>query len=35
VYHRIPEYGHMDCFVGRNAARDVFPLILKELEKHN
>jgi cholesterol oxidase len=26
-------YGHMDCFIGRDAARDVFPVILEELEK--
>jgi len=26
-------YGHMDCLIGRDAARDVFPVILEELEK--
>jgi cholesterol oxidase len=31
----IPGYAHLDCFIGMNAARDVFPLILAELEKHN
>jgi cholesterol oxidase len=29
----IESYGHMDCFIGRDAARDVFPMILEELEK--
>lgn len=33
--HVIPGYGHMDCLVGKDAARDVFPLILAELEKSN
>lgn len=28
---RIPNYGHMDCFIGRNAHRDVYPIILREL----
>ncbi len=28
----IDGYGHMDCFIGRDAARDVFPAILEELE---
>lgn len=28
----IPNYGHMDCFIGRRASRDVFPTILRELE---
>lgn len=29
--HRLPGYGHLDVFFGRDAARDVFPLILSEL----
>jgi pimeloyl-ACP methyl ester carboxylesterase len=29
----VPDYGHLDIFMGQNAVRDVFPLILKELEK--
>ena len=28
----IPHYGHADCIFGRNAHRDVYPLILKHLE---
>jgi len=32
---QIPNYAHMDLFIGRNAARDVYPEILKQLNKHN
>ncbi len=28
----IPHYGHIDCIFGKNAALDVYPLILKHLE---
>jgi cholesterol oxidase len=28
----IPRYGHIDCIFGRDAARDVYPKILKHLE---
>ena len=32
--HRIiPNYGHMDLFIGRNAHRDVTPSILEELDR--
>ena len=27
----IPEYGHVDCIIGRNASRDVYPHILAHL----
>ena len=30
--HVLPRYSHLDVFLGRDAARDVFPLILSELE---
>ncbi len=30
--HVLPNYGHLDVFMGKHAARDVFPLIEKELE---
>ncbi len=30
--HVLPRYGHLDVFMGKNAARDVFPLIERELE---
>ena len=30
--HIVPDYGHMDLFIGRNAHRDVTPWILEELE---
>jgi len=33
--HVIPGYAHMDCFIGKNADKDVFPILLRELEKHN
>ena len=29
----VPDYAHMDLFIGRNASREVTPLILEELEK--
>jgi len=35
-YHSLrvlPNYGHLDMFMGENAARDVFPLMAAELEK--
>lgn len=35
VRHLIPDYAHMDCFMGKNAAKDIFPTILAELEKFN
>jgi cholesterol oxidase len=31
-HHEIPEYGHIDCIFGRDAAKDVFPLIADHLE---
>jgi cholesterol oxidase len=31
--HVIPGYGHIDCIFGKNAARDVFPLIAAHLDK--
>ncbi len=33
--HVIPGYGHIDCILGKNAARDVYPFILQHLEKFN
>jgi cholesterol oxidase len=35
VRHVIPGYAHMDCFIGKNAARDVYPIVAAELDKHN
>jgi cholesterol oxidase len=29
----IPHYGHIDCIFGQNAHKDVYPVILKHLEK--
>ena len=34
-YHRLhvlPDYGHLDVIIGKDAARDVFPLVLRELD---
>ena len=31
--HVLPEYSHLDVFIGKNAASDVFPLMLAELER--
>lgn len=30
-----PDYGHLDVFMGQNAAKDTFPFILDELNKGN
>ncbi len=30
--HVLPGYGHLDVFIGKNAARDVFPIMLAELD---
>ncbi len=31
--HVIPHYGHLDPFLGKNAVRDTFPLMLRELDR--
>ncbi len=31
--HLLPEYGHLDVFMGKNAAVDTFPLMIAELNK--
>lgn len=33
--HVIPSYGHIDCIYGKDAVKDVYPLILAHLEKTN
>ena len=30
----IPDYGHLDCWIGRNAVYDVYPYILRALDRH-
>lgn len=30
--HIVPRYSHLDMFLGKSAARDVFPIIIQELE---
>ena len=31
--HVIPGYGHIDCIYGKNASRDIFPLVLSALDE--
>ena len=31
--HIVPGYAHLDMFIGKQSAEDVFPLMLAELEK--
>jgi cholesterol oxidase len=31
--HVIADYGHLDCIIGRNAVRDVYPRMLEHLER--
>jgi len=31
--HILPNYSHLDVFIGRHAARDVFPLMIDELDR--
>jgi len=33
AFYDLPNYSHLDVFMGKDAARDVFPLIVTELEK--
>jgi choline dehydrogenase-like flavoprotein len=33
--HVVSGYAHLDCWLGANADRDVFPIALAELERHN
>lgn len=33
--HIIPGYAHMDCFIGKDAARDVYPIVTAQLDLHN
>lgn len=37
LYQRIQfaDYAHMDCFIGKNAAQDIFPTIVSELDRFN
>ncbi|OLL28879.1 glucose-methanol-choline oxidoreductase [Burkholderia sp. SRS-W-2-2016] len=32
--HLIPGYGHIDCIFGKNAAVDVYPVIVRYLDEH-
>ncbi len=31
----VPGYAHMDLFIGKDAARDVYPVITAELDRFN
>jgi hypothetical protein len=31
--HVLPDYAHLDVFIGKDASRDVFPRMLDELER--
>ena len=35
-YHRhvFADYGHMDCFIGKNASQDIFPELYTWIEKY-
>lgn len=33
AFYELPSYSHLDVFIGKSAARDVFPLIAAELER--
>ena len=37
LYQRIvfPDYAHMDCYIGKDAARDIYPTIVAELDRFN
>ncbi|KAI1126383.1 glucose-methanol-choline oxidoreductase [Nemania abortiva] len=29
----VPDYGHLDCWMGRNAWKDVYPFVLEEIDR--
>ena len=31
----VQDYAHMDCFIGKDAAKDVYPVVIEELDKFN
>ncbi len=33
--HILPAYGHLDVFIGKDAVRDTFPLMIEELDKES
>jgi pimeloyl-ACP methyl ester carboxylesterase len=33
--HVIQDYAHLDCWLGKDAERDVFPVAVADLERHN
>jgi cholesterol oxidase len=34
-YVELPDYAHLDCLVGRDSARDVYPVIVEHLDRSN
>lgn len=34
AFYELADYGHLDVFIGKNAAHDTFPLIIDELRKN-
>jgi hypothetical protein len=34
-FYLLPSYGHLDVFIGKNSAEDIFPLMVAELERRN
>ena len=34
AFYELAGYGHLDVFIGKNAAHDTFPLIIDELRKN-
>jgi pimeloyl-ACP methyl ester carboxylesterase len=35
AHHVVPGYAHLDLWLGRDAERDVFPIVLRELERQD
>ena len=31
--HVIPGYGHLDCWIGRQAYKDVYPIVRRQVDK--
>jgi hypothetical protein len=35
AHHVVPGYAHLDLWLGRDAERDVYPIVLRELERQD
>lgn len=31
---QVPDYGHLDCYLGRNAVYEFYPHVLRALDRH-